>query len=61
MEEGLIFVLFAVLFFFLTGLFGGLGIYHALNNNKKRAIWFMAVGFMCIIIFIAFSFIGAMQ
>ncbi|MDV2683544.1 hypothetical protein AB3N04_01710 [Alkalihalophilus sp. As8PL] len=61
MEEGLLLVIFAMVFFLLTGVFGGIGIYYALHNNKKRAIWNLVIGFICIITFIIFSFLGAMQ
>jgi hypothetical protein len=61
MEEGLILVLFAMLFFLLTGVFGGIGIYQALHNQKKKATWFLIIGFICIITFIIFTFLGAMH
>ncbi|WP_100407279.1 hypothetical protein [Bacillus solitudinis] len=52
MQQEIIFVLILFFFFLITGLFGGIGVYSLMKNNKTRAKWSFTIGFICIIIYI---------
>ncbi|WP_227936266.1 hypothetical protein [Alkalihalobacillus deserti] len=44
------------LFFILTGLFGGIGIWSFLHQKRKRAIWSFTIGLIMIIIYLVVMF-----
>ncbi|MFD2511965.1 hypothetical protein ACFSUR_27665, partial [Halalkalibacter alkalisediminis] len=43
-------------FFILTGLFGGIGIWSIFHQKKKRAIWSFSIGLIMIIIYLVVMF-----
>ncbi|WP_332693137.1 hypothetical protein [Halalkalibacter lacteus] len=56
MQQEIVIILMAFIFFILTGLFGGIGIYSFLHQKRKQAIWSFAIGFLMIIIYLTMMF-----
>jgi uncharacterized membrane protein YsdA (DUF1294 family) len=56
MQQEIMIVIMVFIFFLLTGLFGGLGIYQILHHKRKRAIWSFVIGILMIVIYLTMMF-----
>ncbi|MFC0559963.1 hypothetical protein [Halalkalibacter alkalisediminis] len=56
MPEEIQLIITVFVFFILTGLFGGIGIWSIFHQKKKRAIWSFSIGLIMIIIYLVVMF-----
>ncbi|MFC0470214.1 hypothetical protein ACFFHM_06660 [Halalkalibacter kiskunsagensis] len=56
MQQEIMIIIMVFIFFILTGLFGGFGIYCILHQKRKQAIWSFCIGFLMIIIYLLLMF-----
>jgi hypothetical protein len=56
MQQEIQIIMIVVVFFLLTGLFGGIGIWSILHHKRKQAIWSFAIGLIMIIIYLIAMF-----
>ncbi|ARK30385.1 hypothetical protein [Halalkalibacter krulwichiae] len=49
-------IIFVLVLFLLTGLFGGIGIWNILHRNKKRALWSFGIGVAMIVLYLITMF-----